>query len=95
MRLLILGTGSMASNQATHFAQIEGVELVGAVDTDPTRLAAFCDGHNIPKRFESLDEALAWGQFDAVTNVTPDSAHYATSLKVIAAGKHKIGRAHV
>jgi len=88
MRLLILGTGSMASNQATHFAAIPGVTLVGAVDTDPTRLAAFCDGHNIPKRFESLDAALKWGKFDAVTNVTPDNAHYATSLQIIAAGKH-------
>ena len=88
MRLLILGTGSMASNQATHFAAIDGVELVGAVDTDPIRLNAFCDGHKIPKRFESLDEALKWGEFDAVTNVTPDAAHYATSLAVIKAGKH-------
>jgi predicted dehydrogenase len=88
MRLLVLGTGSMASNQATHFAAIPGVTLAGAVDTDPTRLAAFCDGHNIPKRFESLEAALKWGEFDAVTNVTPDNAHYATSLKIIAAGKH-------
>ena len=88
MRLLILGTGSMASNQATHFAAIEGVDLVGAVDVDPVRLAAFCDGHNIPNRFETLDAALAWGEFDAVTNVTPDAAHYETSLKVIAANKH-------
>lgn len=88
MRLLVLGTGSMASNQATHFAAIPGVTLVGAIDTDPTRLAAFCDGHNIPKRFESLEAALNWGEFDAVTNVTPDNAHYETSLKIIAAGKH-------
>jgi predicted dehydrogenase len=88
MRLLILGTGSMASNQATHFSAIEGVELTGAVDTDPVRLNAFCDGHGIPKRFESLDEALKWGEFDAVTNVTPDSAHHPTSMKVIGAGKH-------
>jgi len=88
MRLLVLGTGSMASNHATHFAAIEGVEVVGAVDTDPTRLAAFCDGYGIPKRFESLDEALKWGDFDAVANVTPDAAHHQTSLAVIAAGKH-------
>ena len=88
MRLLVLGTGSMASNQATHFAAIDGVSLVGAVDTDPVRLAAFCDGHNIPKRFESLDEAIKWGEFDAVTNVTPDAAHHPTSMAVIKAGKH-------
>ncbi|MGN6100674.1 MAG: Gfo/Idh/MocA family protein [Devosia sp.] len=88
MRLLILGTGNMASAHATHFAAIEGVELVGAVDTDPTRLAAFCDGHKIPNRFESLDAAIKWGEFDAVTNVTPDGAHYPTSMALIGAGKH-------
>ncbi len=88
MRLLILGTGSMASNHATHFEAIPGVELVGAVDTDPTRLNAFCDGHKIPKRFESLEAALKWGKFDAVTNVTPDPAHHPTTMALIAAGKH-------
>jgi predicted dehydrogenase len=88
MRLLVLGSGSMASNQVTHFSAIEGVELVGAVDTDPARLNAFCDGHNIPKRFETLEAALKWGRFDAVTNVTPDAAHYPTTLAVLQKGKH-------
>lgn len=88
MRLLVVGTGSMASNQVTHFGAIEGVELVGAVDTDPVRLAAFCDGHKIPKRFESLAAALDWGAFDAVTNVTPDAAHYQTTLDILKYGKH-------
>jgi predicted dehydrogenase len=34
------------------------------------------------------DEALAWGEFDAVTNVTPDAAHYPTTMPLLAAGKH-------
>jgi predicted dehydrogenase len=88
MRLLILGTGSMASSHATNFEAIEGVEIVGAVDVDPVRLAAFCDGHNIPMRFGSLEAALDWGDFDAVTNVTPDAAHHATTLAVLKRGKH-------
>lgn len=29
-----------------------------------------------------------WGAFDAVTNVTPDAAHHATTLPFLAAGKH-------
>ena len=88
MRLLILGTGAMASNHATHFAAIDGVELAGAVDVDPTRLTAFCDGHNIPKRFGSIDEALDWDGFDAVANVTPDAAHHPTTMAMLAGGKH-------
>lgn len=88
VRLLILGTGGMANNHAEKFKEIEGVTLVGGIDTRPEQLAAFCDRHGIAGRFASIDEAIAWGEFDAVTNVTPDAAHYATTLPFLAAGKH-------
>ena len=88
VRLLILGTGGMAGNHAEHFAEIEGVELIAGVDTRPDQLAAFADKHNIKHRFTSLNDALAWGGFDAVTNVTPDAAHYPTTMPLLAAGKH-------
>jgi predicted dehydrogenase len=88
VRLLILGTGGMAGNHAENFAAIPGVTLVGGVDTRPAQLASFCDTHAIPNRFASVDDALAWGAFDAVTNVTPDAAHYATTLPFLAARKH-------
>ena len=88
MRLLILGTGGMANQHAKHFAAIEGVELVGGVDVDPKLLEAFNMAHNIPNAFPSLDAALAWGEFDAVANVTPDAIHHPTTLAALAAGKH-------
>lgn len=88
MRLLILGTGGMANQHAKHFAAIKGVKLVGGVDVDPARVEAFGKAHNIDRGFGSLEAALAWGEFDAVANVTPDSVHYATSMAAIAAGKH-------
>ena len=88
VRLLILGTGGMAANHAENFGKIPGVELVAGVDTRPDPLGAFCDRFDIPKRFASLGEALDWGGFDAVTNVTPDAAHHATTMPLLAAGKH-------
>ncbi|MBY4587563.1 MULTISPECIES: Gfo/Idh/MocA family protein [Rhizobium] len=88
MRLLVLGTGVMAKNQLARFSLIDGVTVVGAVDTDPERLSAFADKFNIEKRFLSLDEAIAWGEFDAATNVTPDRIHHPTTMALIAAGKH-------
>lgn len=88
VRILILGTGGMAANHADSFKTIEGVTLVGGIDTRPVQLAEFCDRYGIAGRFASIDEAIAWGQFDAVTNVTPDAAHYATTLPFLAAGKH-------
>ncbi|MDB5506769.1 MAG: oxidoreductase [Devosia sp.] len=88
MRLLILGTGGMANQHARHFAAIEGVTLAGGVDVDPARVEAFCAAHGMAQGFTSLDAALAWGEFDAVANVTPDAIHHPTSLAAIAAGKH-------
>jgi predicted dehydrogenase len=88
IRLLILGTGGMAGNHAESFAAIPGVTLVAGVDTRPAQLTAFCDQHGIANRFDSLDAALAWGAFDAVTNVTPDAAHHPTTLPLLRAAKH-------
>ena len=88
MRLLILGTGGMANAHASNFSAIAGVSLVGGVDVDPVRLAEFCASHGIARQFGSLEDALAWGEFDAVANVTPDRIHHPTTMQAIAAGKH-------
>lgn len=88
VRLLILGTGGMAKNHAEGFSAIPGVTVVAGIDTRSEQLAAFQNTHNIPHGFSSVQDAVAWGEFDAVTNVTPDAAHYATTLPFLAAGKH-------
>jgi predicted dehydrogenase len=89
MRLLILGTGTMAGLQVQRgWGKIDGVTLAGAVDVDAGSLAAFCTEYGVPRSFASLDAAIAWGEFDAVTNVTPDALHHPTTLAALAAGKH-------
>jgi predicted dehydrogenase len=88
MRLLILGTGGMANAHATNFSAIDGVKLVGGVDILPDRLAAFSAQHKIDRQFGSVEDALAWGEFDAVANVTPDRIHHPTTMLAIAADKH-------
>ena len=88
MKLLLLGTGSMAAAHAANFKKIKGVALVAAVETDKARLASFSAEHGIANRFADLDAAIAWGQFDAAANVTPDPVHHPTTMKLIAAGKH-------
>lgn len=87
MKLLILGTGSMARQHALAFKDEKGIELVAAVEPNKERLAAFTKEHSIPKAFVTLDEAIAWGGFDAATNVTPDQVHYPTTMALIAARK--------
>ncbi|MEP2780919.1 MAG: Gfo/Idh/MocA family oxidoreductase [Pseudoruegeria sp.] len=88
IRVLILGTGAMAAQHAQAFQGMDGVELVAGIDQNPKQLNAFCDTYKIAQRFDSVEAALAWGKFDAVSNVTPDAAHYATTLPCLAAGKH-------
>ena len=88
VRVLVLGTGSMAANHVRLFQSDPRVEVVGAVDVDAARSQAFATKHGIAKSFDDLDEALSWGKFDAVTNVTPDAVHHPTTMKVIAAKKH-------
>lgn len=88
MRLLIVGGGRMGSSQAKEFAAIPGVTLAGIVESDADRRDEFRTLHKIDAGYATVEEALAVGDFDAVTNVTPDAAHFATTMPVLAAGKH-------
>ena len=88
IRLAVLGTGSMAANHVRLFQADARVEVVAAADADAGRAKTFAEKHGIATSFGSLDQLLAWGEFDAVTNVTPDAVHHPTTMKIIAAGKH-------
>jgi predicted dehydrogenase len=88
IRLLILGTGSMAGSHANAFKEIPGVALVAGVDVNAAQLEAFATRHGIGRQFTTLEEAIAWGEFDAVANVTPDRFHHPTTMKLLAAKKH-------
>lgn len=88
VRILIVGTGGMAKAHVEAYQAIDGVTVVAGVDTNAERLAAFNTTHGIAHGFASVAEALAWGEFDAVSNVTPDPVHYPTTMPLLAAGKH-------
>ncbi|MBO0661294.1 Gfo/Idh/MocA family oxidoreductase [Jiella sp. MQZ9-1] len=84
---MILGTGSIAHRHAEQFLSIPGCRVVAACDINAERAQAFANLHGIPQPFADLNAALAWGQFDAVVNATPDAVHKATTLKVLRANK--------
>ena len=88
IRLAVLGTGSMAANHARLFQSDARVDVVATADVDQARAKSFAEKHGIANAFGSLDALLAWGKFDAVTNVTPDAVHHPTTMKIIAAKKH-------
>ena len=88
VRVLILGTGGMASQHVKLLRQDHRAEIVAAVDVDAARAQAFAATYGIANAFGSLPEALSWGEFDAAMNVTPDAIHHPTTMALIAAGKH-------
>lgn len=89
VRLLLLGTGGIAGQHIEEFGQVaEDCRIVACADAAPGRAEAFAAGNGIERSFESLDAAIAWGDFDAAINATPDGVHKATALRLIAAGKH-------
>ena len=83
MKLLILGTGSMANSHAKAFKAIEGVELVGCADLNADAAQTFAKEHGIANAYGGLDAALSAGGFEAAANVTPDGAHYKTTLQLL------------
>ncbi|WP_238113327.1 Gfo/Idh/MocA family protein [Yoonia sp. I 8.24] len=88
IRVLIIGTGGMANEHAESYAAMDGVAVVAGVDPNAQNLHAFNAKHGITHAFDDIQDALAWGEFDAVSNVTPDAIHHRTTIPLLAAGKH-------
>lgn len=87
VRILVVGTGGMAAHQVKQFQLDTRAEVVGGCDVDLARAKSFAAEHGIANAFGSLDDAISWGAFDAITNVTPDSAHYPTTMALLKANK--------
>jgi len=69
-RTMILGCGPRAHNHAEVYPQLEGMELVAAVELDEERLAAFCEKFGIEGAYTDYETALAQVQPDIVHVVT-------------------------
>jgi predicted dehydrogenase len=88
VRVAIIGTGGMANSHAKKYKEVPGCTVVACVDVSRERVEKFAADHGIPNVFNSVDELLAWNQFDAVSIVTPDAFHAAQSIQCLKAGKH-------
>ncbi|WP_394180875.1 Gfo/Idh/MocA family protein [Yoonia maritima] len=88
IRVLIVGTGGMANQHAEAYAAMDGVEVVAGVDPNAHNLHEFNARHGITHAFDQVQDAIDWGEFDAVSNVTPDAVHHRTTLPFLEAGKH-------
>jgi predicted dehydrogenase len=87
MRTAIVGTGGIARAHARAIAELgDRLELVAAVDVDPTRLADFREMHGIRRGFTDLTEMLEAERPDIVQICTPPGLHVEQCLAALDAG---------
>jgi len=89
VRFAIVGCGMIADFHAKAIKSLESAELVGAVDSFPKNLNAFCEKYDI-KAFDSFDEVIASEGVDAVCICTPSGFHAKQAIEALKNGKHVV-----
>lgn len=85
--IALVGTGGIASVHAGDLARFsDRARIVAAVDTDPDRLAAFCDTWSIPRQYRDLDAMLDAERPDLVDLATPPGLHASQAGACLARG---------
>jgi predicted dehydrogenase len=86
--VLLVGAGFIADAHSAAIAASARAELVGIVDTDAGRAAAFARSQGGIRQVGDLTAALAWPEVDAVIVCTPNDTHARIGALVAEAGKH-------
>ena len=90
LTMAFLGCGGIAR---AHWRGIRHVatdiEVTAVIDSDRNAVAAFAE-RTKAKAFESLEQALAEGDFDAVDIMLPHDLHEEATFKCLDAGKHVV-----
>lgn len=84
VRVAVVGAGYLGQHHARVFAGLEGVELVGVVDTDMNRAKEIAGKYNA-RPYCSFTDVL--DGIDAVSIVVPTTYHYEVALECLRAGK--------
>jgi predicted dehydrogenase len=83
LRVAVIGVGHLGKHHARLLAQIDGAELVAAVDTQPERAQAAVDGTAATVR---SDYRELFGEVDAVTIAVPTESHRDVALAFLERG---------
>ncbi len=90
VRIAFVGCGEIAQ---AHWRGIQShapqLQVVAAVDRNSSRAAEIADQTG-GRAFASLEDALAWGNFDAVDIMLPHIVHEEAAILAFAAGKHVV-----
>ncbi len=89
MKICVAGAaGAFGIKHLDALAAIDGVEVVCVVGGKAADIEALAAKRNIPHADESLDQALARSDVEAVILSTPTQMHAAQAIACLKAGKH-------
>jgi predicted dehydrogenase len=83
MRVAVIGVGHLGRHHARILAAMEGVDLVGVVDTNEPRARDIAETHGTRA---IADAAALAGEVDAVVVATPTASHAAVAAPFLEAG---------
>ena len=85
--IALVGCGFVADYYMATLPNHPGLVLAGAWDRDPSRLAAFCQYHDL-QPYNSLEELLNDSSVALVVNLTTPESHFEISKAALMARKH-------
>ncbi|NVK31348.1 MAG: Gfo/Idh/MocA family oxidoreductase [Gammaproteobacteria bacterium] len=89
MRICVAGAaGAFGLKHLAALANIDGVQVTAVVGSNAEKMQAFAKERNIAWGGDSLDEALAREDVDAVILCTPTQMHASQAIACLEAGKH-------
>lgn len=87
IRSAIIGTGNISrSHVDAQRKNSSRTELVAAMDIDAERVDAFCEAHEIPRRYTDVAQMLAQEKPDLVHVCTPPGTHCELTILALEAG---------
>jgi predicted dehydrogenase len=81
----VVGVGHLGEYHVQKYRAMEGVGLVGVVDTDPDRAAEIAQRYDT-RVYGSLEEIL--GEVDAVSLAVPTESHFFVAKEILSRGVH-------
>jgi predicted dehydrogenase len=85
LKIGVIGAGHLGKFHLNNWAEIEGVQLTGFVDTDDANAAQVAQKYQIP-RFTNVEELI--DASDALDIVAPTTSHFQLCELAIKKGKH-------